>query len=242
MTLWLHRHIIGHHIYTNVMGADPDLPHEICGDPRRLAEQQKQSPKYRWQHLYLPPMYGILAFQTRLEDLMQLFPRLAQGPLCVNPINTSDCLRMVSFKCVWSFYRLVMPYAILEVVSAVQLVWLVVVTEFASGYWMAFNLQVSHATEDVDFLFSDVAKAEKEGCAAFIDDEWAHSQVKTTVDYAHDSWMTTYFFWCTESSNSTSPVSHCKSTPLCCDNAHSDESGRKTRIAIQRVAQFCRSF
>jgi len=26
MLAWSHQHVIGHHVYTNIMGADPDLP------------------------------------------------------------------------------------------------------------------------------------------------------------------------------------------------------------------------
>lgn len=202
LTLLRHRHTIAKHIYTNVICADPDLLHEMCGDWRRLAEQQEQSKEYRWQHLSLLPMYGILEFQAPWQDLVQVFYLLVRRPLRSNPINTADYLRMISTKCFWSFCRIVMPYGILQVVSGVQLVWLGVVTEFASDYWMAFILQVSHAAEDGNFLFSDVAKARRGGFAPFIDDRWAHFQVEITGDCAHDSWMTICFSDALRSSHS----------------------------------------
>jgi fatty acid desaturase len=40
MTSWHNQHTIGHHIYTNVFKADPDLPKDVKGDVRRLVHQQ----------------------------------------------------------------------------------------------------------------------------------------------------------------------------------------------------------
>lgn len=40
MMSWQHQHVVGHHIYTNVMGADPDMPVVEQGDPRRLVARQ----------------------------------------------------------------------------------------------------------------------------------------------------------------------------------------------------------
>lgn len=40
MTSWHNQHVIGHHIYTNVFMADPDLPNKAENDPRRLVDRQ----------------------------------------------------------------------------------------------------------------------------------------------------------------------------------------------------------
>jgi cytochrome b involved in lipid metabolism len=40
MISWLNQHIVGHHIYTNVAGADPDLPVNFKDDIRRIVERQ----------------------------------------------------------------------------------------------------------------------------------------------------------------------------------------------------------
>lgn len=58
------QHVVGHHIYTNVFGADPDLPETAEGDPRRLVHRQKYASFYRYQHIYLPPLYGILGLKV----------------------------------------------------------------------------------------------------------------------------------------------------------------------------------
>lgn len=61
------QHVVGHHIYTNVYGADPDLPEASEGDPRRLVPRQKWAWIYKYQHLYMPPLYGLLALKVIVE-------------------------------------------------------------------------------------------------------------------------------------------------------------------------------
>lgn len=50
---WLNQHTIGHHVYTNVMGADPDLPVVENGDVRRIAPFQRWASFYKYQHIYM---------------------------------------------------------------------------------------------------------------------------------------------------------------------------------------------
>lgn len=39
-TAWNTQHIVGHHIYTNVVGVDPDLPVNFKSDIRRIVDRQ----------------------------------------------------------------------------------------------------------------------------------------------------------------------------------------------------------
>jgi hypothetical protein len=40
MMSWHHQHTVGHHVYTNLLGVDPDMPVALQGDPRRLVNRQ----------------------------------------------------------------------------------------------------------------------------------------------------------------------------------------------------------
>lgn len=40
LSSWLNQHVVGHHIYTNVAGVDPDLPINFDGDMRRIVDRQ----------------------------------------------------------------------------------------------------------------------------------------------------------------------------------------------------------
>lgn len=194
MLSWRNQHVIGHHVYTNVMGADPDLPNTLEGDPRRLVHEQVFASIYRWQHLYLPPLYGLLALKSRIQDVIEIFSKHTNGPIRVNPISTQDHLRMVSSKCVWAFYRIIVPFVFLPVISSVtNFLPLFFATEFTTGYWLAFNFQVSHVSDDCEFLFSDHSKRADGKCPAVVEDEWALSQIRTTMDYGHGDPVATYF-------------------------------------------------
>lgn len=48
------QHVIGHHIYTNVFLADPDLPDKMEADPRRLVPKQVR----KEQPIRPPPLFS----------------------------------------------------------------------------------------------------------------------------------------------------------------------------------------
>lgn len=192
MLSWRNQHVMGHHVYTNVLGSDPDLPVSLEADPRRLVKEQAWGSVYKWQHIYLPPLYGILSLKSRVQDFTEVFSQLKNGPIRVNPISVQDHLRLISSKSLWFFYRVVVPYVFLEVVRGKYLGLIFLCTEFTTGYWLAFNFQVSHISEDAEFLFADMSKREEEKCPAVFEEEWAETQIKTTVDYGHDDVVAAY--------------------------------------------------
>jgi fatty acid desaturase/predicted heme/steroid binding protein len=195
MLSWRNQHVLGHHVYTNVMGSDPDLPTLRDGDPRRLVPEQVWHAIYKYQHLYLPPLYGILAFKSRFGDVMDVFPHRRNGPIRVNPISVQDYLRMASSKFVWFFYRVVVPLTFFRgAMGRREFVVLFFLTEFMTGYWLAFNFQVSHVSDGVEFLFADASKRESDNKfpGMVVEDEWALKQVTTSLDYGHRQVIATY--------------------------------------------------
>jgi fatty acid desaturase len=67
LTSWHNQHVIGHHIYTNVVGADPDLPLVLEGDIRRVSRIQRWARIYKFQHIYLFVLYGVLGLKFRIQ-------------------------------------------------------------------------------------------------------------------------------------------------------------------------------
>ena len=61
-----------------------------------------------------------------------------------------------------------------------------------TGYWLAFNFQVSYVSDGLDFFFSDRSKVKNGKCPAVIEQEWAETQIKTTLDYGHGDPMAAY--------------------------------------------------
>lgn len=182
---WHHQHVLGHHVLTNVFGADPDLPMVESGDPRRVVERQRWTWLYGYQHLYLPIIYGILGLKIRISDFTDFVFRKTNGPLRVNWYSNVFWRIFVS-KAVWVAWRFLLPIYVLHVPVG-EVLALAAVADVMSGYWLAYNFQVSHLTEDVAWPNGGV-KEDK----MVLDDSWAVNQVKTSLDYGHDSRITTY--------------------------------------------------
>lgn len=184
MTSWHNQHVIGHHIYTNVFEVDPDLPVSIEGDPRRVVDRQKNGKMYEYQWLYLPPLYGILSLKNRVQDFVNFYT-LTDGPMRVNPIGAAGWFEMLATKVVWLGYRIFLPLMFSNI-TATEFWLSFIVSELAMSYFLAFNFQVSHVSEACDYYNGSVKRT-------VIDDEWAISQVRSSVDYGHNSALTAFF-------------------------------------------------
>nr|CCA26326.1 delta 5 fatty acid desaturase putative [Albugo laibachii Nc14] len=184
MIAWQHQHILGHHIYTNIASADPDLPTDFDRDLRRIVALQTKRAIYRFQHIYLPPLYGLLALKVRLQDFYELFLIRSNGPIRVNPISTSASIAFIASKAFWVIYRILVPLFVFKIPAATF--WRIfLVTEFVTGWYLALNFQVSHISTACKFPTGSKQKTEEQ-------DEWAISQVKTSVDYSHNSAVATF--------------------------------------------------
>jgi fatty acid desaturase len=180
MISWHHQHTIGHHVYTNVMGVDPDMPMETKGDLRRLVHQQVWTWMYKFQHIYLPVVYGLLGLKFRVQDITGTYLAKSNGPIRVN-FYDSPLIRIWLVKAVFVLWRIVLPLMFLD---ASNFLGLFIIAELTTGYWLAYNFQVSHVSTIADFPNGDGSDKAL--------DEWAITQVNTSVDYAHDSPFITF--------------------------------------------------
>lgn len=178
LTSWHNQHIIGHHVYTNVVGADPDLPLVLEGDIRRVSKLQKWASVYKFQHIYLFVLYGLLGLKFRVQDVTETLYKQTNGPLRVN-LPAGETEKQIVSKSFWFIWRIVVPLFVFKI-GVVEFLTLFVISEFITGYYLAFNFQVSHVSPAVDF-----PEIKSEG----FNEEWAIEQVKTTVDYGHGSFV-----------------------------------------------------
>ena len=172
------------HIFTNVNGVDPDVPATQAGDLRRISDYQSWAPKYLYQHLYLPFLYGFLAFKFRVQDITDTLIKRTNGITRVNPMHGTSFAEQIASKCFWASWRILMPLLLWRV-PALQFWSLFVVSELVTGWWLAFNFQVSHVSPQLAFPTLPEA-------STTIDEEWAVQQVKGTLDYAHGNWLMTF--------------------------------------------------
>jgi len=181
---WLHQHALGHHLYTNVRGADPDLG-EGDLDFRRVSPAQTWRPLYKYQHFYAPMMYGLLPFKARVMDSDTFISRVNGRIRVLNPSLFYVITYLVG-KVSFIVFRLVLPLFVMSLGRAMLTFFL---AEFVLGYYLTFVFQVSHVATDLDFLATPLPPAP----AAKIDEDWAVSQLRTTQDYSHGGWTATFF-------------------------------------------------
>jgi len=77
--LWRWKHVVLHHTYVNITGHDTDVDLRPLA---RLTPHQQRLAFHRWQHLYLWPLYGLLAIKWQLIDD---FRKLATGRISSQP-------------------------------------------------------------------------------------------------------------------------------------------------------------
>ncbi|KAA8497298.1 Delta(5) fatty acid desaturase A [Porphyridium purpureum] len=191
MVSWRNQHVIGHHVYTNVMGADPDLPMTKEGDPRRIAPSQFWASVYKYQYVYMPVLYGVLGLKSRYQDVFEIFSAHTNGPIRVNPISVQDNVRQFASKSFWAFFRFVVPHVFFQLPWKEHIL-LFLCSEFVTGYWLAYNFQVSHVTTVADWYESHVDQRDSEPVHTLVEKEWAHTQLYTTIDYGHNNFLATY--------------------------------------------------
>lgn len=179
---WFNQHTIGHHVYTNIMGADPDLPVTEDGDIRRITPFQKWTGFYRWQHLYLLVLYGVLGLKFRVQDVTDTILDCTNGAIRVNQQSGYDLFMQFVTKCCWVCWRILLPLLYFQV-DATSFWITFFVAEFTTGYYLAFNFQVSHVSPQA--LWPDIQQP--------LSDEWAVNQLHTSVDYGHNCGLTAFF-------------------------------------------------
>jgi len=184
MKSWHHQHVVGHHVYTNVMGVDPDLPAEDEGDMRYIVPRQVWKTLYKNQWLYMPALYAGLALKVRIQNWTSTYLTLMNGSIRVNPISPYEWVYFVFTRIVNTFLLLGIPL-LYGRLSFGQVMSCFLMQELALGAWLAFNFQVSHISTIAHFPCD---KKLDENIAG----EWAVLQVLSSVDYAHGNPLATF--------------------------------------------------
>nr|ADB81956.1 delta 5 desaturase [Lobosphaera incisa]AEU04699.1 fatty acid delta-5-desaturase [Lobosphaera incisa]AID50177.1 delta-5 fatty acid desaturase [Lobosphaera incisa] len=179
--MWRQQHVVGHHAYTNVDGQDPDLRVKDP-DVRRVTKFQPQQSYQAYQHIYLAFLYGLLAIKSVLLDDFMALSSGAIGSVKVAKLTPGEKLVFWGGKALWLGYFVLLP-----VVKSrhswplLAACWLL--SEFVTGWMLAFMFQVAHVTSDVSYLEADKTGKVPRG--------WAAAQAATTADFAHGSWFWT---------------------------------------------------
>ena len=181
--MWKQQHVAGHHAYTNVEGIDPDIR---CSekDVRRVNEHQPHEAYHAVQHMYLGLMYGLLSLKSCFVDDFNAYFSGRIGWVKVMKFTTGEAVAFWGSKLAWASYYLYLP-AKYSARPLTQLLALWTVTEFVTGWLLAFMFQVAHVVGEVHFFRLNKNNQLKRG--------WGEAQLMTSADFAHGSKFWTHF-------------------------------------------------
>jgi linoleoyl-CoA desaturase len=176
--VWRWKHAVMHHSYVNISGHDTDID---LGGLGRLSPDTPYRWYFRWQHLYLWPLYGVMVMKWHFFDDFRdvLTGRVGHGVL-PRPTGWS----LVSFlggKLVFLALAFFIPL-LFHPLWAVLVCYVLV---FAlAGLLLAVVFQLAHCVELASFTSAPKAPIEK---------SWAVHQLQSTVNFAPGNRLAS---WC----------------------------------------------
>ena len=177
--LWRWKHVVFHHTYVNITGHDTDVDLGILA---RLTPHQRRLAFHRWQHLYLWPLYGVLAIKWQLVDDLR---KLIGGRISNQPFPRPkgwDLVILVAGKA--TFFTLAFAIPSLRHPVGVVLLYYAI-AGLVTGMVLSVVFQVAHCVEEAEF------PVPRSGTGR-MDHGWAIHQAETTVDFARRSRMVTW--------------------------------------------------
>jgi len=169
--LYTGKHVVFHHAYTNIEGADSDIDMGFFG---RMAPQQRLLWMHRFQQYYLWPLYGFMVIEWHfVTDFRKIITGRISRHRFPRPKGW-DLAALIGGKAVFFTVAFVIPllYHPLWAVALFYGIWAIVL-----GLTLAVVFQLAHCVEQAEF---PVPRRDT-GC---IDRPWAVHQVETTVDFA----------------------------------------------------------
>jgi len=172
--LWFWKHCVIHHRFVNITGYDNDINIGMLG---RLSPHSKRRPFHRWQHLYLWPLYGLLAIKWEfVNDFRQIRSGRLGGHEFSRPTGPELIIFVVG-KVVFFTWAVFIPLLFHSFVVVLFYYFVGVVT---LGTAMAVIFQLPHCVAQAEFPLprKDTGRMET---------PWAVHQAQATLDFGRSS-------------------------------------------------------
>ena len=168
--LWRIQHNVLHHGNTNVVGFDADLE---LAPWARLAPSQPWRERFRFQHIYIWPLYGFLAIKNLLvSDVLSLrHGRIGEQPLRARP-GARQIVSIVAGKLAHLGWAVVLPLMFNPWQSVVIFY---LCCSWVVGFMLAMIFQLAHCVDNAEI--ASPATARRGG-------NFAAHQLRTTVNIA----------------------------------------------------------
>jgi len=177
---WRQKHNVIHHTYTNVRGIDFDLDFGVIA---RLSPEQPRRPWQRYQHIYIWFLYCFLLPKWVFHDDFVLLRGMRAGPHPLPPMGRGEVALFYGWKLFFVGWSLVIP-------SLFHPVWQVLLFHLLAASTLGITLssvfQLAHCADVAEF-------PEVPADGRVVHEDWAAHQVDTTVDFAKNNPVITWF-------------------------------------------------
>ncbi len=175
--LWIQKHNLAHHTYTNIPGSDEDIEIHPVG---RLAPGDPYYRFHRLQHIYLWFVYALLPAQWHFyNDFKKLWSGKISNRRYPRPRGI-ELASLVAGKLVFVAWAFVLP-------SLYHRVWVVFVFYFLTtgilGLVLSVVFQLAHSVEETGH------PSLRDGMRS----EWVRHQIETTAEFARDNRLITWY-------------------------------------------------
>jgi linoleoyl-CoA desaturase len=174
--VWTHRHVFGHHIWTNVCGVDPDLGIYKCSPHRPIMNYRERVviiPSW-----FQPFMYMFITLQMKIDDIFS-YTRGSMENVKINNTGLYQSFIFWGGKLGYWGHRLFLPMYLGQ--GILSTLFLYSLAEAVSGTLFGYFSQITHISESCEWPIDRP-----------IPRDWAEMQVLTATDYGHDSYVWTY--------------------------------------------------
>jgi linoleoyl-CoA desaturase len=181
-SVWKVTHNIVHHMFTNIPGHDEDI--EVAPGLVRLSPLEKYHPIMRYQHIYAFVLYGLASLSWVLRKDFKKFFKKRIGFYDNSKHSGWDYFNLFFFKFVYYTLFIVLPVVLLPL-AWWQVALGFVLMHVAEGLVLGLVFQLAHVVEGTDYPFPN-----EDGN---IEEAWAIHQMRTTADFARDSFFANFF-------------------------------------------------
>jgi linoleoyl-CoA desaturase len=175
--LWIQKHNLAHHTYTNIPNSDEDIEIHPLG---RLAPNDPYYAFHRYQHFYLWLVYALLPAQWHFySDLKKLWSGKISSRKFPRP-RGGELANLIVWKLVFAAWAFVIP-------CLYHRVWVVAtfyfITTAVMGVVLSVVFQLAHSVEETEH------PALGEGMQS----EWVRHQIQTTAEFARGNRLVTWY-------------------------------------------------
>ncbi len=180
---WKVQHNVLHHTYTNVHGHDDDIADKLI---LRLCPHSEVKKVHRFQLLYAFFFYSLITlYWATVKDFQQFFRYQKEGTTRLSKAESAKALvKMALLKLFFFAYMVIIPIVVTGN-SAGLIIGGFLLMHAIGGLLLGIVFQLAHSVEEADFPLPNDAN--------IIENEWAMHQMRTTVNFAPDNKLLSWY-------------------------------------------------